>query len=509
MQAANKVILNTAILYVKMAVTIVIGLYSTRLILSALGVEDYGLYNLVAGVVSMLSFLNTSLAASTQRFLSYSLGRNDLDYVNKIFYYSVVLHLLIAFIVVLLIEIVGVYGIRNWLVIDASRVETAIRVLHCLSVSVFFTIVAVPYMAVLISRENMLLLSLSEILQTLLKLGGAFFLLEYGGNRLLVYALMMAFIMISSLIFQFIVCNVKYPESHIRLQSLSDKSLFRDLLSYAGWFSFASIGSIGRFQGIPVIMNLFFGVVANAAYGLANQINGLMQFFATAISQSIRPQIVKSEGAGNRKRVIHLSLVACRYMYFLCAIFTIPMMLETPYVLSLWLEEVPMYTVGFCRLVLLATLLLMLSSGLNIAVDATGKIRYTYTWVGCLHFLILPVGYILYRLGCPIYTILWVVVVEEVLCMVVRVTCAKRVVGISVKKYFAGILFPVSVITAVAVFVGLIPVLVLPESFLRLSLCCLAYGIAFVAMAWVMGIEESEKQRILNLCQKIKTIIRK
>ena len=503
MQPGNKVILNTVILYMKMAVSIVIGLYSTRLILSALGVEDYGLYNLVAGIVSMLSFLNTSLASSTQRFLSYSLGKKNLNHVSKIFYYSVILHLSIAVIVILLIELLGVYGIRNWLVIDEDRVETAIWVLHFLCISVFFTIIAVPYMAVLISRENMLLLSISEILQAVLKLGAAFFLLEYVGNRLLAYALIMALIMISSLAFQIIVCNMKYPEVHIRLQPLRDKALFKDLLSYAGWFSFAAIGSIGRFQGIPVIMNLFFGVVANAAYGIANQVNGLMQFFATAISQSIRPQIVKSEGGGDRKRAIRLSLVACRYMYFLCAIFTIPVMLEAPYILNLWLETVPLYTVGFCRLVLLATLLLMLSSGLNIAVDATGRIKYTYVLVGSLHFLILPIGYCLYRIGCPIYTILWVVVVEEVACMFVRVICARQVVGIAFKDYFMGTLFPVIVITAVSVSVGLIPVLTLPESFLRVVLCCFSYAIAFMIMAWLVGIERSEKQRIISIFNKL------
>ena len=504
MQPSNRVILNTVILYMKMAITIVIGLYSTRLILSALGVEDYGLYNLVAGVVSMLSFLNTSLASSTQRFLSYSLGKNDLSDVNRVFYYSIMLHLLIALLVVLLIELLGIYWIKNWLVIDVSRIETAIIVLHFLCVSVFFTIISVPYIAVLISRENMLLLSISEIIQALLKLGAAFFLLKYVGNRLLVYALFMALIMVFSLAFQIIVCYTKYPETHFRLQVLKDKSLFKKLLSYAGWYSFASIGSIGRFQGIPVIMNLFFGVVANAAYGIANQINGLMQFFATAISQSIRPQIVKSEGAGDRKRAIHLSLVACRYMYFLCAIFTVPMILETPYILNLWLGQVPLYTVVFCRLVLLATLLLMMSSGLNIAVDATGNIKYTYVMVGCLHFLILPVGYWLFWIGYPVYTILWAVVVEEILCMIVRVVCAKRVVGISIKDYFIGILFPAVIITVLAVLIALISIVTLSEGFFRLIICCTTYGVAFVILAWFIGVEKGEKQRIISLFYKIK-----
>ena len=508
MKPANRVILNTAILYVKMAVNVLISLYATRLILSALGVEDYGLYNLVAGIVSMLSFLNTSLAASTQRFLSYSLGKDDMAYVSKVFYYSVVLHLLIALCVVLLIEILGVYAIKHWLVIDASRIDSAILVLHFMSVSVFFTIVAVPYMAALISRENMLLLSISEIIQSILKLGAAIFLLQYMGNRLVLYALCMALIMILSLLFQVIVCNVKYPEVHIRLQSLKDKSLFKSLLSYAGWYTFASVGSIGRFQGIPVIMNLFFGVVANAAYGIANQVNGLLQFFASAMMQSIRPQIVKSEGAGDRQRAIRLSLIACRYMSYLCALFTIPVILEMPYILHLWLGDTPMYTIGFCRLVLLATLILMLSSGLNSAVDATGNIKYTYVLMGCLHFLILPVGYLLYKVGCPIYAMLWVVVVEECACMVLRAICARYVAGISIRDFWQHVLLPFFKVTLFATLIGCLPVVFLPEGFGRLVLCCLVYFSAFACLAWLVGMEQSEKQMLIGLCNKFRNKFR-
>lgn len=504
MQSGNKVILNTAILYIKMAISIVLGLYSTRLILQALGVEDYGLYNLISGIVSMLSFLNTSLAASTQRFLSYSLGKDDIKKVSKVFYYSVVLHIAIAFIVILLIEIIGAYGIQNWLVIDNSRIETAISVLHLLSISIFFTIIAVPYMAVLISRENMLLLSISEILQAILKLGAALFLLQYLGNKLLIYSLMIALIMILSLVFQIILCNIKYPEVHFHWQKLNDKSLFKSLLSYAGWYSFAPIGSIGRFQGIPIIMNIFFGVVANAAYGIANQVNGLMQFFATAIMQSIRPQITKSEGSGNRQRSIRLSLIACKYMYFLCALFTIPVMLEAPYILKLWLGNVPLYTIEFCRLVLLATLCFMISNGLNSAVDATGNIKYTYVIVGCLHFLILPIGYILYKIGLPINTILWVVVIEELICMIVRIICAKLIVGVSIKEYIIKVLIPISIVTVTSVIFGIIPNIFLSENFMRLLLTCIIYGLSFIITSWMIGMDTNEKQHIIQLLHKSK-----
>ena len=183
MQPGNRVILNTAILYAKMVVSILVGLISTRLVLKALGVEDYGIYNLVAGVVSMLAFLNTSLAASTQRFLSFSLGKQDVRHLKKIFYYSLILHIGIGVCVILLIETVGIYGIKHVLTIAPDKISNTLSILHLLSCSVFFSIVAVPYIAVLISRENMLLLSLIEIAETVLKLLGAVYLLTYPGNR--------------------------------------------------------------------------------------------------------------------------------------------------------------------------------------------------------------------------------------------------------------------------------------------------------------------------------------
>lgn len=504
MRSGNRIILNTLILYVKMALSILLGLFSTRLVLKALGVEDYGIYNLVAGVVSMLSFLNASLATSTQRFLSISLGKNNKVLLSEVFYYSLALHLLIGAGVVLLVVFIGGYGIEHILSIHPDKRDETLIVLYFLSGSVFFSILSVPYVAVLVSRENMLLLSILEIVESCLKLLGAVVLLSYLGNRLILYATVIAAIMFTSFILKAIVCRYKYRETRITLQSLTDVGLVKELMSFTGWYTFASLGSIGRFQGLQVLLNLFYGVVTNAAYGIANQVNGLMQFFATAILQSVRPQIMKSEGAHDRERVGRLSLIACRYMFFLCALFSIPLILEMPYVLHLWLDNPPEYTVGFCRLVLLSTLLYMITSGLSTAVDATGNIKWMYICLGSLHVLNLPIGYLLLYNGFSAYSVLWLVVCEEMICMCARIGLARYIVGISVNAVLKKVIQPVTITTGLTLFIGVIIIYSLESCFIRLVVTFMSCMVASLASVWYYGMEPPEKERIKSIICNIK-----
>ena len=513
MKSGNRVILNTAILYTKMVLSILLGLISTRLILKGLGVEDYGIYNLVAGIVSMLTFLNTSLAASSQRFLSFALGRKDDLHLRKVFYYSMVLHLIIGVVVVFLIETIGIYCIKHVLTIVPEKLQDTLSMLHLLSGSVFFSIVSVPYIAVMISRENMLLLSVIEITEALLKLVGVIGLLHYHGNRLILYSVIVACAAAFAFILRLASCRYKYAETAVDIRSLQknrsveDKKLLKEMTSFSGWYTFASVGSIGRFQGIPILLNIFFGVVVNAAYGIANQVNGLMQFFGTAILQSIRPQIIKNEGAHDRVRVQRFSLIACRYMFYLCAIFSIPLIIEMPYVLHLWLDNPPEYTVGFCRLVLISTMLFMITCGLGTAIDATGNIKWMYITMGCLHFLNLPIGYLVLKMGMSAYSVLWVIIGEELACMWVRMYLANRIVGISINRFIKDVMRPIVIITSVTVLAGALVVTNMQDGFVRLTLCCSVCGIVFLLLCWISGMEKTEKQYIISLILNLKTKI--
>lgn len=498
MQSGTRVIFNTVVLYAKMTIVILVGLISTRLILKALGVEDYGIYNLVAGVASMLTFLNTSLAMTSQRFLSYALGQDDMAQLKKTFYYSLILHVLIGFCVVLLIETIGIYSIKHILLIAPGKLADSLSILHLISWSVFFSIVAVPYTAVFISRENMLSLSIIEIIDAIIKLGGVSYLLLYSGNRLILYAVIILCSGFISLLLKIGSCY-RYEETHLKIAPITDLAYLRELTSFAGWYTFASVGSIGRNQGIPMLLNTFFGVVVNAAYGIANQVNGLILFFSVAIQQSIRPQIIKNEGVHNREKVRQLSFIACRYMFYLGAIFSIPLIIEMPFVLHIWLDNPPAYTVGFCRLVLAATMLFMISSGLGIAIDATGNIKILYMIIGCLHFANIPIGYLLLRHGFSAYSVLWCILFEELLCMCIRVWLSKRIVGISIRYFLRHALIPILIVTVGSFLVGLCISTLLEQGFVRLITTSVTSGITFILLYWLFGAEQNEKQRFMNI----------
>lgn len=505
MQPGNKVIANTLILYVKILVTTCVGLLTTRYVLEALGIDDYGLYNLIAGIIAMLSFFNAAMSVATQRFLSFAFGKKDLIELRKIFHYSIILHIVVSILIIILIEIGGRYLIMNILSISESKIDVAINVLHWISVSTFFSILAVPYIAILTSRENMFLLSLIDIIEAVLKLGIAIILLFLVAHKLILYASLIASVMCVSLLIKIGVCYKKYPETHISLKSVHDKDLLKRITRFTGWSLIGSVSSIARGQGIAVILNIFYGVVINAAYGIANQVNGLLSFFSAAIMQSIRPQIIKSEGAQDRPRMLKLSLIACRYMFFLCALFSIPLIIEMPYILNLWLKEVPEYTIVFCRLILFITLLSMLTQGLSVSIEATGKIKWLQVIVGTLHVINFPIGYWLLKIGYPPQSVLICILSEEAVCLLLRVIIAHKITNLRVRDFITKVLIRSVAIFTIAFGIGYFTAhAVHDESFMRLLLTTGSSSGSFILCGWFLGTEREERRRIGDIIHKFK-----
>ena len=477
MQPGNKVIANTLILYVKILVTTCVGLLTTRYVLEALGIDDYGLYNLIAGIIAMLSFFNAAMSAATQRFLSFAFGKKDLIELRKIFHYSIILHIVVSILIIILIEIGGRYLIMNILSISESKIDVAINVLHWISVSTFFSILAVPYIILL-------------------------FLVAH---KLILYASLIASVMCVSLLIKIGVCYKKYPETHISLKSVHDKDLLKRITRFTGWSLIGSVSSIARGQGIAVILNIFYGVVINAAYGIANQVNGLLSFFSAAIMQSIRPQIIKSEGAQDRPRMLKLSLIACRYMFFLCALFSIPLIIEMPYILNLWLKEVPEYTIVFCRLILFITLLSMLTQGLSVSIEATGKIKWLQVIVGTLHVINFPIGYWLLKIGYPPQSVLICILSEEAVCLLLRVIIAHKITNLRVRDFITKVLIRSVAIFTIAFGIGYFTAhAVHDESFMRLLLTTGSSSGSFILCGWFLGTEREERRRIGDIIHKFK-----
>jgi len=436
MKAANRVALNTGILYGRMLITMGITLYSTRLVLNALGSTDYGIFNLLAGIILMLSFLNTAMATSTQRYLSFHQGRNDLAMQRKVFTNSLVLHSAIGLLIVIGLEGVGFFLFDGFLNIPPDRMEAARTIYHFMSLTVFFTIITVPFNGSLVAHENMFWVAFVNIVETLLKLAIAIVLYQVAGDKLVVYGLLTASITIVSFVLYAIYCFKRYPDCTLQGIVKPDATLIRELGSFAGWNLFGSLCSLGRTQGLALILNIFFGTVVNSAYGIANQVGAQLLFFSNTLLRALNPQIMKSEGAGDRQRMLRLSMMASKFGFFLLAIFAIPIIFEMDAILDLWLINIPEYSVDFCRLILIGGLTNQLTIGLQSAMQATGRIKLYQILVGGLLLLNLPISYILLRLGLPAYFVLISYILIEFLACGVRLILCKRVAGLNISIYF-------------------------------------------------------------------------
>ena len=444
MNTANKrMAVNTAILYFKLVFTIVVNLYSTRLILGGLGVEDYGIVNLISGIVAMLSFVNTSMTVSTQRYLSVSYGKNDLELQLRIFNTSIVLHVLIGLIIVGLLELAIPVVFHSAIQIPSARVNAA-RVLYQLTIlGTFFTIVSVPYDATLNAHENMLVYSIASIIESLIRLLGAILLLKYQNDRLVFYGLLIVAIRFVSFCIKSIYSRLKYSDAVLK-RGLFSSSLMREMFSFSTWNAFGAFALTARNQGIAFVLNIFKGVVINSAYGIATQVLGQLSNFVATIQKAMNPQIMQREGAGNSSGMLSLALKQSKYSSFLLLFFLLPLMFEMPYVLKLWLKTVPEYSIDFCRLIIVLSFFQQLTSGLQSAIQARGDIRKYQITISCVLLLNIPLAFFILSNGLHVSYVLLGMVMIECVCLIIRVFFAHKLVGLRYEVLFKELLKPVA-----------------------------------------------------------------
>lgn len=504
MQASTRVVFNTGIQYVRVLITVGINLYSVRLILNSLGKVDYGIYNLIAGVIAMLAFLNTAMSITTQRYLSVGQGRNDLDFQKCIFINSFWLHVAIGITVVVLAEIAGFFLFSGFLNIPPERISIASQVYHFMLLSTFFTILGVPFTATLTAHENFLLPAILLIIQSFLNLGIALLLYIVPGDKLLFYGMCMVVPILLNFGCSVFFCIRKYQECFSLSVKRINISLVKELTGFAGWNLIHALCTIGTVQGIAVLLNLFFGTVINAAYGIANQVAGQVNFFANSLFVSMNPQIMKAEGAGERKKMFMLAMLASKWGFFLLAVIAIPCIFEMPSILAFWLKEVPEYTVSFCRLILIAVLMNQLTIGLISANQAIGKMK-NYTLTVCIiRMMILPLGYILLKNGFAVEMVLCGYILTECIASFARLCLLKRNGGLDVvcfvKQVFCKELLPTFLL-----FIYWIIVIYNIQSeyrfFYTLPISILFFGICIYYLG---GTDQNEKKTIRRIMQRIK-----
>ena len=375
MTNSQRIIVNTIAQYTRTIINVCLSLYSTRLILSALGQSDYGIYSIVAGVVAMLSFVTNALITTTQRYLSFHHGKKDLNQVRLVFSNSWLLHLFLGILVVAILGVFGPWITQDFLNIEDARRSAALFVYLSAVAVLFLSFITAPVRALFVARENIVYTSVIDVLDGILKLTIAIILSKITYDHLIAYSSMLIAISGFNLLAFTIYASIKFPEFHLpRLRELN-KQYLKGLSNFAGWTIYSAGCVIARNQGISVILNLFYGTVINAAYGVAQQVMGAVQFISTSILQAMNPQIMKAEGAGERERMLRLCEYESKYSFLLLSLVAIPLIAEMEMILHLWLRHVPEYAVMFCRFILVASLCDQISVGLTSANQAIGQIR--------------------------------------------------------------------------------------------------------------------------------------
>ncbi|MDR1417833.1 MAG: oligosaccharide flippase family protein [Endomicrobium sp.] len=453
MSQSYKVLVNTGSLYLKIITNAVVTLISTRIALQALGVDSYGLYNLIAGVISLLAFFNGALMVSSQRFLSFAIGENNKRKLSEVFKISFIVHLLLALIVAISLKALQPFLFNGFLNIKPEMIEAAKRVFDIMILSSFVTILAIPYNAAINAREEMWFFSISEVIVALLKLGAAVYLLYATTDLLFIYTVLMLFAIAIGALIKYLWCIGRYIECRVKFRGRTDKTLFKEMFSFAGWNTLGSLAMVVRSQGIAVVLNLFFGTVVNAAYGVANQLNALVITFASTLTTVFTPMIVKARGEKDENKMLFVSIFSSKMSFMLSSMIAIPVLLFTPFILSLWLKEVPEYTINFCRIIVITFLIMQLYPGITRGLYAEGDIKWYQISISAILIMNIPIGYLLFVLKFPPVTILVTMAIAQFLTLVTTLYFAGKKINLMIKEFYINsVLKPIMIFLLVFLF---------------------------------------------------------
>lgn len=433
-QSSNKRIAkNTLMLYIRMLISMLVGLYTSRVVLQTLGVEDYGIYGVVGGVVSMMGFLNASMSGATSRFITFELGIGDMQRVRDTFSSAMNIHIVIALVVILLAETVGLWFLCNKLVIPEGRMEAAHWVYQCSIISAAVGITQSPYTAVIMSREKMDIYAYMELLNVSLKLGIVYLLVIGEFDKLVLYSVLMLAVSILTLGFNRIYCIRHFEESHFRW--VWNKEMLRPMVSFSGWDLFGNLSVTSFNQGVAFLLNIFGGPAINAANGLSTSVQGIIKGFGYNIIQAFRPPIIKEFAKGDLTRAVELTIKSTQYTLCLYSILAVPLYLNADYILSLWLGNVPEHTAFFLKIVLVSTAFHMGNIVNNVLIHANGKMKMFSLLSGLCFLLSVPVMYVLLRFGADVEQSYYVFYFCHISLFVITILVLKHdITGLSVKE---------------------------------------------------------------------------
>lgn len=506
MQSSNnkRIAKNTILLYIRMIVVMLVSLYTSRVILSTLGIMDYGIYNVVGGFVAMFGFLNNAMSLATQRFLAYEIGQKNPLMLNKIFIMSINIHFIIAIIIFLVGETIGVWILNTYLTIPLDRIIAAKYVFHFAILSLIVNIISVPYNAIIIANEKMNIFAIIGIIDVILKLIIVFIIQESNYDKLKFYSFLFLCVSLFVNTLYRIYCRSKFKESKYFL--FWDKNIFKTLTNYSFWTIWGSFAWVILEQGLNILLNIFFGPIINAARGIAFQVNSLVLNFVSNFRNAVNPQIIKYYSLGKSNEMYSLAIESSKYSYFLVLLIALPIFLEIESILNLWLNKYPEYTSIFCRLVILNTIIH--TCDISIIFSALGKIRENQLYGSISYISILPISYLLYKIGYPPITMFIIqIIITIIVDFIINIYLLKLITGFDTKKYYKRMIIPITKVTLCSIFFPLLLFFTINESTIRLLVVVFSSIVSVILSVYFLGLDINLRNNISNIIkQKINGI---
>lgn len=492
----SRIAKNTIFLYFRMILLMAVSLYTSRVVLSSLGIDDYGIYNVVGGFIGMFAFLNGAMSGCTQRFITIALGKGDEFYLKKVFSTCVITHGLIALLIFLLAETIGLWFVLDKLVIPIDRMTAAMVVYQCSIVSTMVMIMSFPYNADIIAHEKMSAFAYISIFEAFANLGVVYILHVGNVDKLALYAVLLLVVKVVVILVYRIYCKRHFMESAFRW--LFDKSLLKEMLSFTGWNLWGGLAGTLMGQGINILLNIFFGPAVNAARGIAVQVQSAVQLFATNFQTALNPQMMKSYAAGDLTNMHTLLFRSAKFTFILLLCLMLPLILSIDQILVLWLKDVPTYTNVFVCLMLCISMVDAISNPFMTASAATGRVRIYQSVVGGILLVIVPIAYVALKMGGEPYIVFVVHLCVGIIAFIVRLLIIKKLVCFKVIDYINNVILPCLYVSIPSIAISLVVKYIFPSNTFTAIITIILSLFFVLVFSFCFGLKSNERKFILS-----------
>lgn len=482
---------NTLFLYFRMIIIMLVSLFTSRVVLDALGEDNYGIYNVVGGVVAMFSIFSGPLSSAIQRFLNFELGKGNADKLGRIFSTAVNIQIIMSIFLAILCEVVGLWFVYHKMTIPTERIPAAVIVLQFSIATFVVNLISIPYNADIIAHEKMSAFAFISIIEVLLKLAIAYCIYITGFDKLIIYSLLL---FIVSLLIRFIYsiyCTKHFKEA--KYSFLVDRTLTQEMFSFAGWNFFGNAAWMFNTQGVNLLINSYFGLTANAARAVAEQVNGAVTQFVNSFMTAMNPQITKSYAVGDKDYLYSLNCRGVKYSFFIIYIFVVPIVLEADTILKIWLVDVPLETAIFLRLVLFATVATVVGNPLYTSILSTGNIKHYQIVVSSIAFLVFPFSWIAYHFGAPAYSTYVIFALAYFIIDFVRLGFAKKLLDFPVKRFLKEVYLKIFICGITCFLAPAFVIFIISPSLWRLILTCIVSFLWSLGCFYLLGLDKQER----------------